>query len=87
MPQGVWTEFATRRGDAEIVYEKNGDRWTMILENGDSYTGETKNSASVTKFISIQNKIFKCWFVLFIVFESKFKFVDYASANSSCDKV
>ena len=62
VPQGVWMEFATRRGDDEIVYEKNGARWTMILENGDSYTGETKHSALVTKFVSIQNKLFQCWF-------------------------
>lgn len=62
IPAGVWKLFATKDGDGELVYKDNGAGWTVILENGDSYSGEGRDSAWVTKFISINNSVFQCLF-------------------------
>ncbi len=62
IPNGVWKLFATKAGDGELVYKENGSGWTVILENGDSYSGEGMDSAWVTKFISINDSVFQCLF-------------------------
>lgn len=63
IPAGLWSLCATQDGDdAEIVEKKNGAGWTLILENGESYTGEGMDSAWKTKFISIGNTLFQCMF-------------------------
>ena len=63
VPAGLWTLCATQNGDeGEIVEKENGAGWTLILENGDSYTGEGMDSAWKTKFISIGNTLFQCMF-------------------------
>ena len=63
IPAGLWSLCATQDGDdAKIVEKKNGAGWTLILENGDSYTGEGMDSAWKTKFISIGNTLFQCMF-------------------------
>ena len=62
IPAGVWRLFATKHGDEELVYKENGAGWTVILENGESYSGEGMDSAWVTKFISINDHIFQCLF-------------------------
>ena len=63
VPAGVWRLFATRdHTEEEITYRENGAGWTIILENGDSYTGEGMDSAWITKFVSINDKIFQCMF-------------------------
>lgn len=63
IPTGLWSLCATQNGDdGEIVEKQNGAGWTLILENGDSYTGEGMDSAWKTKFISIGNTLFQCMF-------------------------
>ena len=63
IPAGLWGLCATQDGDGgEIVEKKNGAGWTLILENGDSYTGEGMDSAYKTKFISIGDSLFHCMF-------------------------
>lgn len=62
IPAGIWKLFATKHGDEELVYKENGAGWTVILENGESYTGEGMDSAWVTKFISINDCVFQCLF-------------------------
>ena len=63
IPTGLWSLCATQNGDdGEIVEKQNGAGWTLILENGDSFTGEGMDSAWKTKFISIGNTLFQCMF-------------------------
>ena len=63
VPTGVWRLFATKSWtDEELVYRDNGAGWTVILDNGDSYTGEGMDSAWVTKFVSINDQLFQCMF-------------------------
>ena len=63
IPAGLWSLCATQNGDdGQIVEKKNGAGWTLILENGDSYTGEGMDSSWKTKFISIGNTLFQCMF-------------------------
>ena len=62
IPAGVWRLFATKDGDGELVYKENGVGWTVILENGESYTGEGSDSAWVTQVISINARLFQCLF-------------------------
>ncbi len=63
IPAGLWGLCATQDGDGGKITEKeNGAGWTLILENGDSYTGEGMDSAWKTKFISIGDKLFQCMF-------------------------
>ena len=63
IPAGLWSLCATQDGDdGEIVEKQNGAGWTLILENGDSYTGEGMDSAWKTKFISIGKNLFQCMF-------------------------
>ena len=63
IPAGLWGLCATQDGDSgKIVEKEEGAGWTLILENGDSYTGEGMDSAWKTKFISIGDKLFQCMF-------------------------
>ena len=63
IPAGLWSLCATQKGDdGEIIEKPNGAGWTLILENGDSYTGEGMDSAWKTKFISIGDSLFQCMF-------------------------
>ena len=63
IPAGLWSLCATQDGDnGKIVEKSNGAGWTLILENGDSYTGEGMDSAWKTKFISIGDTLFQCMF-------------------------
>lgn len=63
VPAGVWRLFGTRDyADDSVTYKENGAGWTIILENGDSYTGEGADSAWITKFVSIDDKLFQCIF-------------------------
>lgn len=63
VPAGVWRLFATKSWtDEELVYKDEGAGWTIILDNGDSYTGEGMDSAWVTKFVSINDQLFQCMF-------------------------
>ena len=63
IPAGLWALCATQNGeDGEIVEEKNGAGWTLILDDGTSYTGEGASSAWKTKFVSVGNTLFQCMF-------------------------
>ena len=63
IPAGLWGLCATQDGYSDkITMRENGAGWTLILENGDSYTGEGMDSAWKTKFISIGDKLFQCMF-------------------------
>lgn len=63
IPAGLWALCATQNGDdGNIVEKENGAGWTLILEDGTSYTGEGASSAWKTKFVSVGNTLFQCLF-------------------------
>lgn len=64
IPSGLWGLCATQDGDGGAIHEREeiGAGWTLILENGDSYTGEGMDSAWKTKFIAIGDTLFQCMF-------------------------
>lgn len=63
IPAGLWALCATQDGDdGKIVEKKNGAGWTLILEDGTSYTGEGASSAWKTKFVSVGDTLFQCIF-------------------------
>ena len=55
IPAGLWSHFSPQSGN-------DGAGWTLILENGDSYTGEGMDSAWRSKFVSVGNQLFQCLF-------------------------
>ena len=63
IPAGLWSLFATQDGDdAQIVTKSSGAGWTLILENGDSYTGEGMSSGWKSKFVTVGNTLLQCFF-------------------------
>ena len=63
VPTGLWSLFAKQHGDdGKLNTDISGAGWTLILENGDSYTGEGRDSAYRSKFISIGDTLLQCAF-------------------------
>ena len=62
IPSGLWSLFAIGDGTDAPLNHVSGAGWTLIEENGDSYTGEGMDSASRTKFVSMGNTLLQCSF-------------------------
>ena len=62
VPSGLWSLFAIQNAEGKLRDDISGAGWTLILENGDSYTGEGHDSAYRSKFISIGNTLLQCAF-------------------------
>lgn len=62
IPAGLWSLFATQDGPNGKLNNVSGAGWTLILENGDSYTGEGMDSAWRSKFVSVGNTLLQCSF-------------------------
>ena len=62
IPAGLWSLFAIGDGTSAPLNPVLGAGWTLIEENGDSYTGEGMDSAHRTKFVSVGNNLLQCMF-------------------------
>ena len=62
IPAGLWSLFAKQHNDGALNTNISGAGWTLILENGDSYTGEGMDSAWRSKFITIGSHLLQCFF-------------------------
>ncbi len=62
IPAGLWGLFAIGDGTVDSLDSVSGAGWTLIEENGDSYTGEGMDSAHRTKFVSVGSTLLQCMF-------------------------
>ena len=61
IPTGLWVTHASQSGNA-VPHPVSGGGWTLILENGKSYTGEGRDSAYLSQFLSVNNLLLQAMF-------------------------
>lgn len=60
IPTGLWVTYARQSGQSAPTVS-GGIGWTLILDNGKSYSGEGRD-AYISKFLSVNNILLQCFF-------------------------